>query len=137
MPGLSGCAPRRNPDIVVAVLWEHGGWGSGSAQVAAQVIEAFVNKQRRLNHNLATEKQAPVEVGAVWSDPAESRMRMGGKTGGSACDEGYRQEESASWMQCDRRALSSCQMSTGRQAGVTRWRRWFASHAAFSFLSRF
>ncbi len=36
-----GMAPRRNPDIVVAVLWEHGGWGSGSAHVAARVIEAF------------------------------------------------------------------------------------------------
>ena len=22
-----GIAPRRNPDIVVVVLWEHGGWG--------------------------------------------------------------------------------------------------------------
>ena len=73
-----GMAPRRNPDIVVAVLWEHGGWGSGSAHVAARVIEAFVNKQRRLNHNLATEKETPVEVGAVWSDPSDPDG-MGGK----------------------------------------------------------
>ena len=73
-----GIAPRRNPDIVVAVLWEHGGWGSGSAHVAARVIEAFVNKQRRLNHNLATEKQEPVEVGAVWSDP-ENPGALGGR----------------------------------------------------------
>jgi penicillin-binding protein 2 len=73
-----GMAPRRNPDIVVAVLWEHGGWGSGSAHVAARVIEAFVNKQRRLNHNLANDKQQPVEVGAVWSDPS-SPDAMGGK----------------------------------------------------------
>ena len=73
-----GIAPRRNPDIVVAVLWEHGGWGSGSAHVAARVIEAFVNKQRRLNHNLATEKQEPVEVGAVWSDPSNPDA-LGGK----------------------------------------------------------
>ncbi|HTA87363.1 MAG TPA: penicillin-binding protein 2 [Silvibacterium sp.] len=73
-----GIAPRRNPDIVVAVLWEHGGWGSGSAHVAARVIEAFVNKQRRLNHNLATEKQEPVEVGAVWSDP-ENAGALGGR----------------------------------------------------------
>lgn len=73
-----GIAPRRNPDIVVAVLWEHGGWGSGSAHVAARVIEAFVNKQRRLNHNLSTEKQQPVEVGAVWSDPS-SPDALGGK----------------------------------------------------------
>ncbi len=74
-----GMSPRRNPDIVVAVLWEHGGWGSGSAHVAARVIEAYVNKQRRLNHNLTTEKQQqPVEVGAVWSDPS-SPGAMGGK----------------------------------------------------------
>jgi penicillin-binding protein 2 len=73
-----GMSPRRNPDIVVAVLWEHGGWGSGSAHVAARVIEAYVNKQRRLNHNLATEKEHQVEVGAVWSDPS-SPDAMGGK----------------------------------------------------------
>jgi penicillin-binding protein 2 len=74
-----GMSPRRNPDIVVAVLWEHGGWGAGSAHVAARVIEAFVNKQRRLNHNLATEeKPQPVEVGAVWSDPS-SPDAMGGR----------------------------------------------------------
>jgi len=34
-------------------LWEHGGWGAGSAQLAAKVIEAYVDKQRRLEHNLA------------------------------------------------------------------------------------
>ena len=45
-------APRRNPDIVVAVLWEHGGWGAGSATLAAQVINTFVTKQRRLQNNL-------------------------------------------------------------------------------------
>jgi penicillin-binding protein 2 len=47
-----GMAPRRNPDIVVAVLWEHGNWGNNSAKLAAQVIDAFVNKQRRLHHNV-------------------------------------------------------------------------------------
>ncbi len=41
-----GLAPRRNPDIAVAVLWENGDWGSNSAKLAARVIEAFVNKQR-------------------------------------------------------------------------------------------
>jgi penicillin-binding protein 2 len=47
-----GMAPRRNPDIVVAVLWEHGGWGAGSAPVAAQVINAFVTKQRKRAGNI-------------------------------------------------------------------------------------
>ena len=47
-----GMAPRRNPDIVVAVLWEHGNWGNNSAKLAAQVISAFVNKQRARTGNL-------------------------------------------------------------------------------------
>ncbi len=47
-----GMSPRRNPDIVVAVLWEHGGWGAGSAPVAAQVVNAFITKQRKRAGNL-------------------------------------------------------------------------------------
>jgi penicillin-binding protein 2 len=48
-----GMAPRRNPDIVVAVLAEHGGWGAeAAAPLAAQVINAFVTKQRRREGNL-------------------------------------------------------------------------------------
>src|SRR6185437_8633523 len=57
-----GMAPRRNPDIVVAVMVEHGGWGAeASAPVAAQVINAFVTKQRKLAGNLHIETaSAPV-----------------------------------------------------------------------------
>jgi penicillin-binding protein 2 len=47
-----GMAPRRNPDIVVAVLWEHGNWGNNSAKLAAQVINTFVTKQRKHDNNL-------------------------------------------------------------------------------------
>lgn len=47
-----GIAPRRNPDIVVAVLFEHGTWGKYSAKIAAQVVDEFVNKQRKNDHNL-------------------------------------------------------------------------------------
>ena len=47
-----GMAPRRNPDIVVAVLWEHGNWGNNSAKLAAQVVDAYVNKQRERAGNL-------------------------------------------------------------------------------------
>jgi penicillin-binding protein 2 len=68
-----GMAPRRNPDIVVAVLVEHGGWGAeASAPLAAQVVNAFVTKQRKREGNLlqvATPKPeqpkpAPVPTGA-------------------------------------------------------------------------
>jgi penicillin-binding protein 2 len=48
-----GMAPRRNPDVVVAVLCEHGGWGAtAAAPVAAQVVNAFVTKQRKHDGNL-------------------------------------------------------------------------------------
>jgi penicillin-binding protein 2 len=68
-----GIAPRRNPDIAVVVLVEHGGWGAeASAPLAARVIEAFVDKQRRLDNNLLEAKApSPVEVGAVWSEKPE------------------------------------------------------------------
>jgi penicillin-binding protein 2 len=57
-----GMAPRRNPDIVVAVLWEHGNWGNNSAKLAAQIIDAYVNKQRKRDNNIRiadTLKQTP------------------------------------------------------------------------------
>jgi penicillin-binding protein 2 len=47
-----GIAPRRNPDIAVAVLWEHGNWGNNSAKLAAQVINAYITKQRKQSGNL-------------------------------------------------------------------------------------
>jgi penicillin-binding protein 2 len=47
-----GMAPRRNPDIVVAVLLENGDWGWHSAELAAQVIDVYVNKQRKKEGNL-------------------------------------------------------------------------------------
>lgn len=73
-----GIAPRRNPDIVVVVFWQHGGWGAGSASIVGKVIQAFVDKQRRLDHNLVTEQPHKVDVGAVWSDP-ENPDALGGK----------------------------------------------------------
>jgi penicillin-binding protein 2 len=78
-----GIAPRRNPDIAVVVLVEHGGWGAeASAPLAARVIEAFVDKQRRLDNNLqqATTPAKKVEVGAVWSEQPE---QVAGGAGGA------------------------------------------------------
>ncbi len=51
--------PRRNPDIVVAVLWEHGNWGNNSAKLAAQVINAYITKQRTRAGNLMKVAEAP------------------------------------------------------------------------------
>jgi penicillin-binding protein 2 len=66
-----GMVPRRNPELVVTVLQEHGDWGAGSAKLAAQVVAAYVNKKRKQENNLLeVTKTAPkVEMGAVWSTP--------------------------------------------------------------------
>jgi penicillin-binding protein 2 len=79
-----GMVPRRNPEIVVAVLQEHGDWGKYSALVAAQVITTYVNKQRTKDKNVLDQATVskPVEVGAVWSEPApQGRRRSGGLPG--------------------------------------------------------
>jgi penicillin-binding protein 2 len=60
-----GMAPRRNPDIVVAVLWEHGNWGNNSAKLAAQVVTAFVNKQRERSGNVMKLASTPKDTPAA------------------------------------------------------------------------
>jgi penicillin-binding protein 2 len=80
-----GMAPRRNPDIVVAVLAEHGGWGAeAAAPVAAQVINAFVSKQRQKEGNLRMETAS---VPATGKDSAgEAQASPAGKTDAPAAN---------------------------------------------------
>jgi penicillin-binding protein 2 len=72
-----GMAPRRNPDIVVAVLVEHGGWGAeASAPLAARVVNAFVTKQRKREGNLlqvaAPKPAQPKPASAAPSAPGST-----------------------------------------------------------------
>jgi penicillin-binding protein 2 len=71
-----GITPRRNPEVVVAVLFQNGDKSWFSARIGARVIAAYVEKQRRLVNNLQPQKAAapakPVEVGAIWSTPDEN-----------------------------------------------------------------
>ncbi|SEB56259.1 penicillin-binding protein 2 [Terriglobus roseus] len=67
-----GMTPRRNPDIVVAVLWEHGYWGNNSAKLAAQVISAYVDKQRKRAGNL---RQEIAETPKPVDTPAASETK--------------------------------------------------------------
>ncbi len=69
-----GVTPRRNPEFVVAVLWQNGNKSWFPARIGAKVVSAYVEKQRRLAHNLLPPKTAtpPVEVGAVWTTPNPS-----------------------------------------------------------------
>ena len=73
-----GFAPRRNPDIAVCVLFEAGEHGRLAGRLAARVIEAYVNKQRVLNHNLIAQQPKQEQVGALWSNPADPNG-LGGK----------------------------------------------------------
>ncbi len=69
-----GMVPRRNPEIAIVVLQEHGDWGSLSAKVAQAIVTTYVNKKRRQDHNLLQQAGStkPVEVGALWTAPGPS-----------------------------------------------------------------
>jgi penicillin-binding protein 2 len=64
-----GVTPRRNPEIVVAVLLEEGEHGYLAARVCSQVIKAYVEKQRSRGLKLAG--TAPADVAAVWNRAAD------------------------------------------------------------------
>ena len=61
-----GFTPRRNPDIIVAVLFEGGEHGKLAARLATQVIKVYVDKQRRQPTKVAS-GSGKVDVGAVWN----------------------------------------------------------------------
>jgi len=62
---FAGVEPRRNPEIVVCTLLEEGEHGYLAARAAAQVIKAYVDKQRRQPTKVAS--SGKVDVGAVWT----------------------------------------------------------------------
>jgi penicillin-binding protein 2 len=63
-----GVEPRRNPEIVVCVLEEEGEHGSLAAHAVANVIQSYVEKQRRQPTKMA-KGAGPAEIGAVWTAP--------------------------------------------------------------------
>lgn len=65
-----GVSPRRNPEIAVVVLWQNGSEGYLSARLAARVIEAYVNKQRRLANNLPVMNVVQTQPQAAPAQPA-------------------------------------------------------------------
>ncbi|HTR23082.1 MAG TPA: penicillin-binding protein 2 [Terriglobales bacterium] len=65
-----GVEPRRNPEIVVCTLLEEGEHGYLAARTAAQVIKAYVEKQRRQPTKVAGSGDGKVDIGAVWSEPS-------------------------------------------------------------------
>ena len=65
-----GFTPRRNPDIVVCVLFQGGEHGRLAARLATQVIKAYVDKQKRTPQKMVEKpKNGTVDMGGLWSAP--------------------------------------------------------------------
>lgn len=69
-----GFTPRRNPDIIVSVLFVGGEHGKLAGRIATQVIKSFVEKQRKVQLNVAggsvsPENAAPANGSAPASKP--------------------------------------------------------------------
>jgi len=71
-----GFTPRRNPEIIVAVLFEGGEHGRLAARLATQVIKAYVDKQRRLPSKVAKQDHK-VDVGAIWNEAGDEQFHGG------------------------------------------------------------
>jgi penicillin-binding protein 2 len=77
-----GVTPRRNPEIVVACLFEGGEHGALAAAVATKVIKAYVEKQRNRQTQVAKAAAGnKAEVAAVWHDgdakPGDDKLQGG------------------------------------------------------------
>src|SRR5271157_3102237 len=66
-----GFTPRRNPDVVVCVLFQGGEHGKLAARVATQVIKSYVEKQRRTPQKMVEKPKGngTVDIGALWTEP--------------------------------------------------------------------
>ncbi len=66
-----GFTPRRNPDIVVCVLFQGGEHGRLAARLATQVIKAYVEKQRRTPQKMVEKPKSnsTVDIGGLWTEP--------------------------------------------------------------------
>jgi penicillin-binding protein 2 len=75
-----GFTPRRNPDIIVCVLFEGGEHGRLAARLATQVIKAYVDKQRRQPTKVASNSK--VDIGALWTVPVTDENQKSDKLQG-------------------------------------------------------
>ena len=65
-----GFTPRRNPDIVVCVLFQGGEHGRLAARLATQIIKAYIDKQHRAPQKMVEKpKNGEVDIGGLWNAP--------------------------------------------------------------------
>jgi len=64
-----GFTPRRNPDIIVCVLFQGGEHGRLAARLATQVIKAFVDKQHQSPQKMVEKpnNDGKVDIGGLWT----------------------------------------------------------------------
>src|SRR5712672_1235862 len=74
-----GFTPRRNPDVIVVVLFEGGEHGRLAARLATQVIKAYVEKRHRLPTKMAGPGTKKVEISGVWTNPSDEDHLHGGR----------------------------------------------------------
>jgi penicillin-binding protein 2 len=79
-----GFTPRRNPDIVVCVLFQGGEHGRLAARLATQVIKAYVEKQQKTPQKMVEKPKSDgkVDIGGLWSAPdadGDKEKLQGGK----------------------------------------------------------
>jgi penicillin-binding protein 2 len=81
-----GVAPRRNPEIVVAVLLEQGEHGYMAARLTSKIIKAYHDKKQKTGVKVARGRipsRRPIEFAAVWSEahaqPAGRHDLQGGR----------------------------------------------------------
>jgi penicillin-binding protein 2 len=82
-----GVVPRRNPELVVAVLWQNGQFSYFPARIGSRVVAAYVEKQRRLANNLIpTKTAAPIEMSAVWTTPGQPSSKAANSADNTASE---------------------------------------------------
>jgi penicillin-binding protein 2 len=82
-----GFTPRRNPDVVVCVLFQGGEHGRLAARLATQVIKAYVDKQKRTPQKMVEKpKNGTVDMGGLWSAPDSDGDKDGLQAGRFAID---------------------------------------------------
>ena len=74
-----GFTPRRNPDIVICVLFEGGEHGKLAARLATQVLKAYVDKQKRIPNKMVEKPKGDgtVDMGALWTAPEGDKLEGG------------------------------------------------------------
>jgi penicillin-binding protein 2 len=74
-----GFTPRRDPDVIVCVLFQGGEHGKLAARIATQVIKAYVDKRNRPINKVVRNSRdgGKIDMGALWTGPEGDKLEAG------------------------------------------------------------